>query len=70
MLRGELQQVARQVIQSREVFVLAVLEGFSYQEVAKLVGRKPQSVKTDIHRARLMIRERLARYLREGSAES
>mgnify|MGYP000098656003 FL=1 len=75
MLREELQQVARQVIRSlalkyREVFVLAVLEGFSYQDVAKMVGRKPQSVKTDIHRARLMIRERLARYLREGSVES
>jgi RNA polymerase sigma-70 factor (ECF subfamily) len=74
MLRGELQQVARQIIQSlafkyREVFVLAVLEGFSYLEVAEMVGRKVQSVKTDIHRARLMIRERMARYLREGAVE-
>jgi len=71
VLRGELRTVTRQIIQSlgekyRDAFVLAVLEGFSYQEVADMLGRKIQSVKTDIHRARLMIREKLARYLKEG----
>ncbi len=72
VLRGELRVVTRETIQSlgekyREAFVLAVLEGFSYQDVAEMLGRKIQSVKTDIHRARLMIREKLARYLKEGN---
>jgi RNA polymerase sigma-70 factor (ECF subfamily) len=70
-LKGELREVAQRIIDSlgfkyREVFVLAVIEGFSYQEVAEMLGRKIQSVKTDIHRARLMIRNQLARYLKEG----
>lgn len=72
VLRGELRVVTQEIIQSlgekyREAFVLAVLEGFSYQDVSEMLGRKIQSVKTDIHRARLMIREKLARYLREGN---
>jgi RNA polymerase sigma-70 factor (ECF subfamily) len=71
VLDGELRAVAQRIIDSlglkyREVFILAVIEGFSYQEVADMLGRKIQSVKTDIHRARLMIRNQLARYLKEG----
>lgn len=73
-LKGELREVAQRIIDSlslkyREAFVLAVIEGFSYQEVAEMLGRKIQSVKTDIHRARLMIRQQLARYLKEGKID-
>lgn len=68
VLEGEFRGVAMEAIQSlslkyREVFVLAVLEGYSYRDVAEMVGRKVQSVKTDIHRARLRIREKLGHYL-------
>jgi len=71
-LKGELKDVVFAIIQSldlkyREVFVLAVLEGYPYSEVAEMVGRKVQSVKTDIHRARVKIREQLAEYLEKGS---
>jgi RNA polymerase sigma-70 factor (ECF subfamily) len=73
-LKGELKDVVFQIIQSldlkyREVFVLAVLEGYSYNEVSEMVGRKVQSVKTDIHRARVKIRERLAEYLEKGNLQ-
>lgn len=73
-LKRELRGKAMEIIQSldmkyKEVFVLAVLEGHSYEEVAEMVGRKIQSVKTDIHRARMKIREQLAPYLKEGSVE-
>jgi RNA polymerase sigma-70 factor, ECF subfamily len=47
----------------REVFVLAVIQGMSYQEIAGIVGRTLLSVKTDIYRARLAVKEELRRYL-------
>ena len=47
----------------REVFILAVIQGMSYQEIAGIVGRTLLSVKTDIYRARLAIKEELRRYL-------
>ncbi len=72
LLKGELRHVAMDIIQSldikyREVFVLAVLEGYSYKDVAEMLGRKVQSVKTDIHRARLQIRDKLSNYLQKRS---
>jgi len=48
----------------REVFVLSALQHLSYQEIADIVGRSLQSVKTDIHRARLEVRESVKEYLR------
>ena len=46
----------------REVFVLAVIQEMSYQEITEVVGRSLDSVKTDIYRARLQIKEELRRY--------
>lgn len=55
----------------REVFALAVLQGLSYSDTARIVGRKMESVKTDIHRARLQMREKLAPLLgRERSSRA
>lgn len=48
----------------REVFVLSALQGFSYREIAEIVGHSLPSVKTDIHRARLEVRERVKNYLK------
>jgi len=48
----------------REVFVLAALQHLSYEEIADIVGRSLPSVKTDIHRARLEVRESVKRYLK------
>ncbi|MBP7865300.1 MAG: RNA polymerase sigma factor [Acidobacteria bacterium] len=72
--QSELQAAAMEAIASlepkyREVFVLAVLEGYSYKEVAGMVQRKVPSVKTDIHRARLKIREKLGPFLAGGESD-
>lgn len=66
---GELDDVVSGAISSlpekyREVFVLSALQDLSYQEIAEVVGRSVSSVKTDIHRARLEVRERVKGYLK------
>jgi RNA polymerase sigma-70 factor (ECF subfamily) len=48
----------------REVFVLSALQGLSYQQIADIVGHSLPSVKTDIHRARLEVRDRVKNYLK------
>ncbi len=73
-LSDELQEVISRAIASltpkyREVFILAAMRGMSYQDIAELTGRSMASVKTDIHRARLVVRDRVKRYLREGRDE-
>jgi len=50
----------------REVFILAVIDDMSYQDISNIVGRSLLSVKTDIYRARMMAKERLSRYLTSG----
>ena len=50
----------------REVFILAVVDGMSYQDISEIVGRTLLSVKTDIYRARLMAKEKLSRYMTGG----
>ena len=51
----------------RDVFVLAVLEKMSYEDITKIVGRSLLSVKTDIYRARLIAKDILSKYLRKKS---
>jgi RNA polymerase sigma-70 factor (ECF subfamily) len=43
----------------RLVFVARVIEGMSVEETADLLGIKPETVKTRLHRARRLVRERL-----------
>ena len=43
----------------RLVFVTRVIEGMSVEETAELLGIKPETVKTRLHRARLLVREQL-----------
>lgn len=47
----------------RDVFILAVFQKESYDNISKIVGRSLLSVKTDIYRARLAVKERLNKYL-------
>jgi RNA polymerase sigma-70 factor (ECF subfamily) len=47
----------------RDVFILAVFEKMSYEEISKIVGRSLLSVKTDIYRARLAVKETVGSYL-------
>jgi RNA polymerase sigma-70 factor (ECF subfamily) len=50
----------------RVVFVLSDVEGLSNEETAKILGLTVPAVKSRLHRARLYLREKLSRYLREG----
>ena len=43
----------------RIVFITRVIEGMDVEETADLLGLKPQTVKTRLHRARLLVREQL-----------
>jgi RNA polymerase sigma-70 factor, ECF subfamily len=43
----------------RLVFVTRVIEGMSIEETAELLGIKPETVKTRLHRARQLLREQL-----------
>ncbi len=68
LLNEELRQVLQAVLDNlpvklREVFVLAVVQEIRYQDIAEIVGRSLLSVKTDIYRARLQVKEELRRYL-------
>jgi RNA polymerase sigma-70 factor (ECF subfamily) len=43
----------------RVVFVIRIIEGMSVEETADLLGIKPETVKTRLHRARRLLREQL-----------
>jgi RNA polymerase sigma-70 factor (ECF subfamily) len=43
----------------RTVFVARVIEGLSIEETADLLGVRPQTVKTRLHRARALVRKAL-----------
>jgi RNA polymerase sigma-70 factor, ECF subfamily len=46
--------------QNRYVFILYEIEGYQHQEIAKLTGYSVSSSKSNLHRARLRLRELLA----------
>lgn len=47
----------------RLVFVMRVIEGISVEETAELLGIKPETVKTRLHKARRLVREKLNRQI-------
>jgi RNA polymerase sigma-70 factor (ECF subfamily) len=72
VLASELKEVISAGLMSlkpkyRDVFVLAVFEKMSYEEITKIVGRSLLSVKTDIYRARLAMKEAIRTYLSRRS---
>jgi RNA polymerase sigma-70 factor, ECF subfamily len=52
----------------REVFVLSDVEQMSNAEIAEILDLSVPAVKSRLHRARLMMRDRLAPYFEEASA--
>jgi RNA polymerase sigma-70 factor (ECF subfamily) len=48
------------------VFALCDVQGLSYEETAEVLDLSIAAVKSRLHRARLNLRERLGRYLRDG----
>lgn len=68
VLSKELHQVIQSSLNAlkpkyRDVFVLAVFERMSYEDITKVVGRSLLSVKTDIYRARLAVKNAIYAYL-------
>ncbi|RME44813.1 MAG: sigma-70 family RNA polymerase sigma factor [Caldilineae bacterium] len=70
LLTEELRRVVDDAIATlpdslRAAFVLRDLEGLSTREAADVLGISPGNLKVRLHRARLMLRERLATYFSE-----
>jgi RNA polymerase sigma-70 factor (ECF subfamily) len=66
MAQREIQLVVERAIDElpqpfRLVFVTRVIEEMTVEETAKLLGLKPETVKTRLHRARSMLRENVER---------
>lgn len=47
----------------RSVFVLRVIEGLNNEETASLLGLKPETVRTRLHRARHLLKEQLEKQI-------
>ena len=68
MLSGELGEIVERVIRElpekyKTVFIMSALHKLSYKEISEIVGRSLASVKSDIHRARVDVRDQVKRYL-------
>lgn len=68
ILSKELHGVVQKVIDElpdkyKQVFVLSAIHKYSYEAIAEIVGRSLASVKSDIHRARVEVRDRVKKYL-------
>ena len=64
----EFSEIINKALQSlspkyRDVFVLAVFQKMKYEEIAQIVDRSLLSVKTDIYRARLVVKDYVKTYL-------
>ena len=68
MLNRELNGAITQALQSldedkRVVFILKIFHEKSYEEISAITGHSVGKLKTDLHRARLEMRKRIAPYL-------
>lgn len=73
--RKDVVQAVRSAIDSLPIhfrlpLVLKEIEGLSVEDVAKILGVKPATVKTRLHRARLLVRQELSKPLPRRAAES
>jgi RNA polymerase sigma-70 factor (ECF subfamily) len=44
---------------AREVFVLHDMEGYKHEEIGRMLGVDPGTSRSQLHRARLLLREQL-----------
>ena len=70
-LHQELNKIISRTLQAmapkyRDVFVLAVFHKMSYEDITQIVDRSLLSVKTDIYRARVTVKEALNEYLKRA----
>jgi RNA polymerase sigma-70 factor, ECF subfamily len=68
MAQGQVRAVLEQAIDQlpdafRAVFVARIVEGMSVEETADLFGLRPETVKTRLHRARVLLRSELDKQL-------
>ena len=66
MAQRQIQNVVEHAIDDlpdnfRIVFITRVIEGMNVEETAEILGLKPETVKTRLHRARAMLRENVER---------
>jgi RNA polymerase sigma-70 factor (ECF subfamily) len=66
MAQREIQQVVEHAIDElpdafRIVLITRVIEGMNLEETAEILGLKPETVKTRLHRARAMLRDNVER---------
>lgn len=66
MAQREIQRVVEHAVDElpdtyRMVFIARVMEAMSMEETAELLGIKPETVKTRLHRARTLLRENVER---------
>jgi RNA polymerase sigma-70 factor (ECF subfamily) len=71
--RGEARRLLERAVDGlpetfRLVFVLREIEGCSIEETSDQLGVKPETVKTRLHRARRMLREKLDEQLADAAA--
>ena len=64
MAQREIQHVVEHAIDElpdafRIVFITRVIEGMNVEETAEILGLKPETVKTRLHRARTILREKV-----------
>jgi RNA polymerase sigma-70 factor (ECF subfamily) len=69
LLSSELEQVIEEVInhlpdEQKGVFVLSAIHKLSYKEISEIEDRSLASVKSDVHRARVDVRDQIKEYLR------
>ena len=70
LLSSELEQVIEEVInqlpdKQKGVFVLSAIHKLSYKEISTIEDRTLASVKSDVHRARVDVRDKVKAYLKE-----
>ncbi|HHK41791.1 MAG TPA: sigma-70 family RNA polymerase sigma factor, partial [Planctomycetaceae bacterium] len=53
----------------RDILVLREIEGFCYEEIARVLDLAPGTVRSRLHRARARLRELLGRVITEPSME-
>lgn len=70
LMNKELNEVVQRALTSldedkRLVFTLKVFHQYSYEEIAKITGFSIPKLKTDLHRARTEMRQRVGKYVRQ-----
>lgn len=68
LLSKELEDIIQKSVHAlperqRQVFVLSAIHKLSYQEIAEIADRSLAAVKSDIHRARVAVRDKIKSYL-------